>query len=126
MNFGEKLEYLLATKGMTQTALGERLGCASNAVNRMIRNSTVPDKPGRLIEIARVFDVSADFLLDDAADEPAPALTGEEAAILELIRVSGLSQRTVFEAIVAAIRVERDARTGSESNDRHAVMRGAR
>lgn len=65
MKFGEKLSALRKQHGMTQQELAERLDVSRQAVSRWERMTSDPSAEN-LIGIGRLFQVSVDFLLDDA------------------------------------------------------------
>ena len=60
---------LLKERKVTQAELAARIGCSESSLSRFISGKT--DKLGdeNIIRIARVFDVSTDFLLGEV-DEP--------------------------------------------------------
>jgi transcriptional regulator with XRE-family HTH domain len=65
----ERIQDLMKERGVTQTDLSEKLGISVATISRFISGKT--DKLGdeNLINIARAFDVSTDFLLGES-DEP--------------------------------------------------------
>lgn len=71
MTFSEKLITLRAGRGWSQEKLAEALGVTRQAVGRWEKGAGLPDAVG-LTNLARVFDVDAEWLLDEAATEPEP------------------------------------------------------
>lgn len=72
MTFSEKLITLRAGRGWSQEKLAEALGVTRQAVSRWERGTSLPDALG-LAGLARVFDVDAEWLVDDAdAGTPKP------------------------------------------------------
>ena len=72
MTFSEKLITLRAGRGWSQEKLAEALGVTRQAVGRWERGTSLPDALG-LTGLARVFDVDAEWLVDDAdAGAPKP------------------------------------------------------
>lgn len=72
MTFSEKLITLRAGRGWSQEKLAEALGVTRQAVSRWERGTSLPDALG-LTGLARVFDVDAEWLVDDAdAGAPKP------------------------------------------------------
>lgn len=61
-DFGELLKNLRKSAGLTQKQLAERLGISKNAVSYYEKSLRCPSSD-ILIKIARVFHVSADYLL---------------------------------------------------------------
>ncbi len=74
---GVVLLRLLREKGLTQKVVWERLGKKPGVVNAWFRGKSMPDSEN-LAELARVFGLTADALLDltrrEAARAPAPPL----------------------------------------------------
>lgn len=62
--FSEKLKALRKEYGITQAQLAERLNISQQAVGLWERNKNAPNKP-LLTEIAKMFHVSLDYLLDN-------------------------------------------------------------
>ena len=71
MTFSEKLITLRGGRGWSQEKLAQELGVTRQAVGRWERGSGLPDA-NSLMALARVFDVDAEWLLDEAAKEPEP------------------------------------------------------
>ena len=71
MTFSEKLTTLRAGRGWSQEKLAGELGVTRQAVGRWERGSGLPDA-NSLMALARVFDVDAEWLLDDGAEEAEP------------------------------------------------------
>lgn len=72
MTFSEKLITLRAGRGWSQEKLSLYLGVTRQAVGRWERSECLPDAVG-LTNLARIFDVDPEWLLDDdAGDEPKP------------------------------------------------------
>lgn len=76
----EKIKKLRDARGWTQAELARRLGITRNGVNSWEQGLSVPS-PACLVELARVFSVSTDYLL------------GIER--LESINVTGLTERDI-------------------------------
>lgn len=66
----DRIKDLMKSKKMTQAELAIRIGMAESTLSRFISGST--DKIGNenIIRIARVFNVSTDFLLGEVDDVP--------------------------------------------------------
>lgn len=82
----EKIKGLRETRGWTQAELARRLGITRNGVNSWEQGLSVPS-PACLVELAKIFSVSTDYLL------------GIEK--LESINVTGLDARDI--ALLAEI-----------------------
>lgn len=63
MNFGKILRELRKEKGLTQTALAQLLCTTQDSVSLWELGKSLPDIP-TLIELTKIFNVSADYLLD--------------------------------------------------------------
>lgn len=62
MKFGERLEYLIDERDVTQRQVSDDLHIAASTLNGYIKGSREPDY-GTLIRIATYFNVSTDYLL---------------------------------------------------------------
>lgn len=65
---GERLEEIRKDKGLTQKQLGELIGVKKNAISNYERNHQEPPVR-RLKEIAKVLDISSDYLIGLTDDE---------------------------------------------------------
>ncbi len=72
MTFGEKLQKLRRSSGLSQEQLAEKLAVTRQAVSKWELGDSLPDA-GRILDLSRLFDVSTDYLLKDEAEESAPA-----------------------------------------------------
>ena len=68
MTMGQKIAQKRKELGLSQEALGEQLGVSRQAVSRWETGSALPDA-GNLLQLSRLFGVTADSLL---CDESAP------------------------------------------------------
>ncbi len=64
MTFAEKLVQLRKREGYTQEELADRLEVSRQAISRWEMGTAVPDS-SNLLQISKLFKVSADFLLND-------------------------------------------------------------
>ena len=62
MNFGEKLRILIEERDITQKGLAAHLNIAPSTVSSYVQNTREPDFK-TLIEIAKYFGVTTDYLL---------------------------------------------------------------
>ena len=70
MTFGEKLQALRQSAGMSQDALAERLEVSRQAVSRWERDETMPETD-KVVVLADIFGVTTDYLLrPQAAEQP--------------------------------------------------------
>lgn len=72
MTFGEKLQKLRRSSGLSQEQLAEKLAVTRQAVSKWELGDSLPDA-GRILDLSRLFDVSTDYLLKDEMEETAPA-----------------------------------------------------
>lgn len=88
MTFGEKLLRLRKQEGLSQEELAERLDVSRQAVSRWETGETLPDAPN-LLQISRIFGVSADYLLHDEfeSDGDLPAVRSAESKTRQEARV---------------------------------------
>lgn len=82
MTTGEKIAALRREKGMSQEALGEKLGLSRQAVSKWEADQAVPTMDN-LVELSRLFGVPVDTLL--RPDEPLP---GKEQKPSEGVKLS--------------------------------------
>lgn len=69
MTFGEKLQSLRRSSGMSQDTLAEKLEVSRQAVSKWERDETMPETE-KVVRIAKLFDVSLDELLLGKEPEP--------------------------------------------------------
>lgn len=82
MTFAEKFQALRRQNGWSQEQLAEKLSVSRQAISRWENGEVLPDAPN-LIQISRLFGVSADYLLNDAytSDADTPAVQNARAAL---------------------------------------------
>ena len=68
MSFGERLQTLRKTKGMSQEQLAERLEISRQAVSKWEMNTSMPDADN-LIELSNLFEVTIDYLLKNQSKQ---------------------------------------------------------
>lgn len=77
MKLGEKLQRLRKQSGLSQEQLASQLTVSRQAVSKWELDETMPDTEN-VVQLARLFGVSCDYLLRDEVDEqgaaPAPAV----------------------------------------------------
>ena len=89
MKLPEKIVTLRKARGLSQEALAEQLGVSRQAVSRWEQGSAQPDA-GNLFQLSRLFQVSADYLLDDALDQPPQPAASPAADPLRKRRLAGI------------------------------------
>ena len=89
MKLPEKLVTLRKARGLSQEALAEQLGVSRQAISRWEGGSAQPDA-GNLFQLSRLFQVSADYLLDDALDQPPQPAASPAADPLKKRRLAGI------------------------------------
>ena len=82
-NIGERIRYLRDKMGYTQTYLAKKLGISRSAVNGWEMSIATPSL-SNIVELARIFGVSADYLLclDDRVLVDITNLASEEREIV--------------------------------------------
>ena len=75
MKFGEKLLHLRREKGLSQEALAERVGTTRQAVSKWENGQGYPETE-KVLRLAELFGVSADFLLREDSSVPRPDTPG--------------------------------------------------
>lgn len=68
MSFADKILKLRKQAGLSQEELAARLDVSRQAVSRWEMGSALPDV-GNLLQLSRLFGVSADYLIDDSIDD---------------------------------------------------------
>lgn len=69
MKIAEKLVYLRKEKGLSQLKLAEMMDVSRQAISRWETGVAVPSSEN-LKYLGKLYDVSLDYLFNDAADEP--------------------------------------------------------
>lgn len=95
MNFPEKLYSLRKSKNFSQDELAEKLGVSRQAVSRWESGETMPDSPN-LLQISKIFSVSADYLLRDEIEEIFPEKKAENTGKTENKRKNPLFVIYIF------------------------------
>lgn len=93
MDIGYAIQNLLDNNNMTQKELAERLKIGNSTMNGYIKNNHQPDCQ-TLIDIAKIFNVTVDYLLHYTAGEK-PA----ETRLIENFRQLDNSQQEVLSAM---------------------------
>ena len=75
MKLPEKIFDLRKRQGLSQEALAEKLHVSRQTVSRWETGSALPDA-GNIVQLSRLFGITADELLDDGWDGGAPPQTG--------------------------------------------------
>jgi transcriptional regulator with XRE-family HTH domain len=96
MRFGKKIERLCDERGWNRAELARRIGVSKTTAGNWFDDTRHPFD-FTLIKLSRALGVPVDFLVDNEMDEPpSPALSPDEAEVLNLIRALGLPK---FEAL---------------------------
>lgn len=77
MKLNEKIILCRRRAGLSQEGLAEQVGVSRQAVSKWECGDAIPE-PAKLLAMARLFGVTADWLLDDALGEPDPQAAQEE------------------------------------------------
>lgn len=62
MTFGDKLQFLRKTKGISQEQLASQLKISRQAISKWENNSSIPDVEN-IVKLSNIFEVSTDYLL---------------------------------------------------------------
>ena len=76
MKLNEKIIMLRKKEGLSQEALAEKLMLSRQAVSRWESGSSLPDALN-ILQLSKLFSVSADYLLNDEIEEAVPPLPRE-------------------------------------------------
>ena len=79
MTLGEKLQKLRKSKGMSQEELASKITVSRQAISKWELNTAIPDTEN-IIQLSKLFEVSADYLLNDNfnSDMDIPAVKENE------------------------------------------------
>jgi transcriptional regulator with XRE-family HTH domain len=92
MKWFQKIQRLRLRMRYSQAELAVAIGLQQSRIGRWEKGQGMPtmDQGFRL---ARALGISYDYLMDDAQDEPPPpAVTADEAMILDMVRTVGLNE----------------------------------
>jgi transcriptional regulator with XRE-family HTH domain len=80
MIFADKLIQLRKKSGWSQEELAEKMGVSRQAVSKWESAQTIPDLE-KILQLARLFGVSTDYLLKDEIEQEEHVSDGEEPAV---------------------------------------------
>ena len=86
MDIGKKIALCRKEAGLSQEALAAELGISRQAVSRWETGEAVPDT-AKVVELARLFSVTTDYLLLDNADKTNDTPTAENTSSISKKRV---------------------------------------
>lgn len=95
MQIGDRILRLLQSKNMTQKQLAKQLNISYSTLNGYVNNSREPDY-STIIEIAKYFDVSVDYLVGALGRKQIDDLSREELKLIELFRFLYDDQQEFF------------------------------
>ncbi|HEL1178043.1 TPA: helix-turn-helix transcriptional regulator [Streptococcus equi subsp. zooepidemicus] len=102
MDVTEKLLQLRKSKGMSQEELAEKIGVSRQAISRWENGTALPDASNILV-LSKLYDVTADYLLNDAyeSDDDLPKVK-ENKTILHnnLILIAIIIQASLINVFV--------------------------
>ena len=87
--FGSRISALRKEKGMTQSALAEKMGVTDKAVSKWERDMSFPDV-GSLPKLAQIFELTVDELLQ-GTPVPKAETAGENAGDLVRLILKGVA-----------------------------------
>lgn len=93
--FRTNLKKYLELKGVTQTALAEKLDISQSAVNEWINKGTTP-RAKRLEEIAKILGITVNELLYDVHESNETATIGEDKIIVDKAKYEALEQEVLY------------------------------
>ena len=92
MAFGNTLRDLIELNNLTQKQLGQDLNIAPSTIGNYVRNIREPDH-STLIEIAKYFEVTTDFLLGCSHKD---TFSHDETALINVYRKLGKDYRQIL------------------------------
>lgn len=81
----DKIVSLAKQKGISQAALERRAGLPQHRISKWVQGQGQPSAAAALA-IARLLDVSLDYLVDDDQDRPSTGLSRDDLTILRMAR----------------------------------------
>ena len=96
MKLSEKIVNLRKARNMSQEELAEKLGVSRQAVSRWEVGSALPDA-SNILQLSKLFGVSADYLLNDDCKEESPAPFKSKA----IISIAGTFAKKIISLCVA-------------------------
>ncbi|MBO5524525.1 MAG: helix-turn-helix transcriptional regulator [Roseburia sp.] len=104
MNLGERIQYLLDEKEITQRELAEKLHMTPNTINGYIKNRRSPDC-ATIVQIARNLDTSSDYLLGNTPCRTSPqtSISPDETLLLNNYRGLDDEYKTVLTEISSCL-----------------------
>ena len=85
MKLGERITEKRKEQGMTQAELAAKMLVTRQTVSRWEAGSAYPDV-GKIAELAEILEVSCDYLLTDADDQPTAANSSKTMAVSRLLQ----------------------------------------
>ena len=104
MKLPEKIFDLRKRQGLSQEALAEKLHVSRQTVSRWETGSALPDA-GNIVQLSRLFGITADELLDDGWDGGAPPQTGRRKRLALCLGAVGLLGNFAIYLLSRAIEV---------------------
>lgn len=95
MQIGDRILRLLQNKRITQKQLAEQLNISYSTLNGYVNNNREPDY-STIIDIAKFFDVSVDYLVGALGSRQMDDLSGDELKLVELFRFLYDDQQEFF------------------------------
>ncbi|WP_430885233.1 helix-turn-helix domain-containing protein [Fusibacter sp. JL216-2] len=86
--FGDKIKALREAKGLSQSDVGNAIGISSRVIGYYEANNRFPKEQRILVDLANLFNVSVDFLVDNDYDSSKREQAAEE--IYKIFRDKGL------------------------------------
>lgn len=104
MNLGERIQYLLDEKQITQRELAEKLHVTPNTINGYIKNRRSPDC-ATIVQIAKHLETSSDYLLGNTTCRSFPQMYISPDEYLLLNNYRGLNEdyKVVLEEIASCL-----------------------
>lgn len=93
MNLGEKIDYFIFQRGITQKILADDLNIATTTLNGYIKNNRQPSFE-TLILIANYFGVSCDYLLGNENN----SYTVKDIAFLQRYKSLNIDQKELIDS----------------------------
>jgi transcriptional regulator with XRE-family HTH domain len=104
MKFFEKLPKLIKERGLTPAVVSRQTGIRAQRFTDWKDPEPKDNRrptAAQLLALARALKVPMEYLADDAMDDPPPSeISPDEAALLEVVRASGVSARELRTALI--------------------------
>ena len=115
MEFRQRLDMLMQSRGMTMYRLAQEMDCSQSTVKKWLDGETTPQR-AKLKQLASIFNVSTGYLLGETDKKTAtPEDNGLTDAQQELIDLVPSMTKSEVDVLLAAAKAQAAARQSQDS-----------